>query len=153
MRNQLLGIALLAALALAGCASKDTKSEPGKPANKAAAAREADLKAPVAESSAQIPRFRIRDWSAPNDRTVIVVADDGTRYRAETMGPCLGLNFATQLAFVNRGGFEQVDRFSSVLLGDGTRCAFQTFDKLKAPAAEALDKYEKADEKKDEKPE
>jgi hypothetical protein len=77
-----------------------------------------------------------------------MVADDGTRYRAETMGPCQGLDFATRLAFVNRGGFQQIDRFSSIVLGDGTRCAFQSFDKLKAPESKALDQYEKAGEAK-----
>ena len=51
---------------------------------------------------------------------VIVVADDGTRYRAETLGPCQGLDFSNRVAFVNRGGFQQIDRFSSVELGDGT---------------------------------
>jgi hypothetical protein len=129
---------VVAAVALAACASQPS----GKQSEKAAAAS-----APIAASNAQLPRFRIRDWSAPDDHTVIVVADDGTRYRAETMGPCLGLNFANRLAFVNRGGFEQVDRYSSVVLGDGTRCAFQTFDKLQAPESKALDNYEKSGEK------
>ena len=71
---------------------------------------------------------------------------DGTRYRAETMGPCLGLDFATRLAFVNRGGFNNIDRFSSVVLADGTRCGFQSFDQLKSPDSKALDEYEKAAE-------
>jgi hypothetical protein len=122
---------------LGACASKG----PRKPSAAAQAAT-----AEVAASSVQLARFRIRDWSAPNDHTVIVVADDGTRYRAETMGPCLGLDFANRLAFVNKGGFEQVDRYSSVVLGDGTRCAFQSFDKLKPPEAKALDSYEKSKE-------
>ncbi len=125
-------------IALGACASQPS----GKQSEKAAAAS-----APIAASNAQLPRFRIKDWSAPDDHTVIVVSDDGTRYRAETMGPCLGLNFANRLAFVNRGGFEQVDRYSSVVLGDGTRCAFQSFDKLQPPEAKALDSYEKSGEK------
>ncbi len=81
-------------MALAGCASsKETKSEPNKPATPAAAARaRLDLKAPVAESSVQLPRFRIGDWSPLPRPPVVVIADDGTRYRAETMGPCIGLN-------------------------------------------------------------
>jgi len=131
-------IALTALLLLGGCASKGPK-------NPSAAAQAAT--AEVAASNAQLPRFRIRDWSAPNDHTIIVIADDGTRYRAETLGPCLGLDFANRLAFVNKGGFEQVDRYSSVVLGDGTRCTFQSFDKLKAPESKALDSYEKSKEK------
>jgi hypothetical protein len=133
----LVGLAAIAAVAvtLTACASK-TPRQP----------READaaLTAPVADADAKLPRFQIRDWSAPNDHTIIVIANDGTRYRAETFGPCLGLDFANRLAFESRGGFEQVDRFSSVLLGDGTRCQFQSFGKLKAPETKALDDYEKS---------
>lgn len=132
------GVMLTGLLALAACASSST----------AKSAKRDDLNAPIAEPSAQLQRFRIRDWSAPNDHIVVMVADDGTRYRAETMGPCQGLDFATRLAFVNRGGFQQIDRFSSIVLGDGTRCAFQSFDKLKAPESKALDQYEKAGEAK-----
>ena len=132
-------VALAAATVLGACASKG----PRKPSAAAQAAT-----AEVAASSAQLARFRIRDWSAPNDHMVIVVADDGTRYRAETMGPCQGLDFANQVQFVNRGGFQQIDRFSSIQLVDGTRCSFQSFDKLKAPATSALDQYEKAGEAK-----
>jgi len=131
-------LALGLALLVTACATKGPK--------KASAAAEAAT-AEVAQASAQLPRYRIRDWSAPNDHTVIVVADDGTRYRAEMLGPCLGLDFANRLAFVNKGGFEQVDRYSSVILGDGTRCTFQSFDKLKPPEAKALDSYEKSKEK------
>jgi hypothetical protein len=131
-------------LALASCASNAAKKS-------AQAAGEEEA---VAESNAQLPRFRIRDFSVKNDHTLIVIADDGTRYRAETLGPCIGLSFATRLAFVNRGGFEQVDRFSSVVLDDGSRCALQTFEKLKPAATQALDRYEKSQEAKpaDEKP-
>jgi hypothetical protein len=142
MKNHSLGVVVAVlgsltagVLALSACAS----SPAGKPAD--TASKPAYV---VADRNAQLPRFRIRNWSAPNDHTILVVADDGTRYRAETMGPCIGLNFATRLAFVNRGGFEQLDRYSSVLLSDGTRCTLQSFDKLKPPEAQALDSYEKS---------
>ncbi len=130
-------VTLVALLTLPACTSSSTKS-----------AKRNDINAPVAEAGAQVLRARIRDWSAPNDHTVVMVGADGTRYRAETMGPCPGLDFATRVAFVNRGGFQQIDRFSSIVLGDGTRCAFQSFDKLKAPESKALDAYEKAGEAK-----
>ena len=130
------GAMLAALLALTACQS--SSRPPGRN----------DANAPVAEPNAQLYRSRIRSWTTPNDHTVVVIADDGTRYRAETMGPCQGLDFANRLAFVNRGGFQQIDRFSSVELGDGTRCSFMSFDKLKAPASSALDQYEKAGEAK-----
>jgi hypothetical protein len=108
---------------------------------------QADLDAPAIPGDAQIQRFRVDDWSAPNDHTVIIVANDGTRFRAQTLGPCLGLNFANRVGFVTRGGFNQIDRFSSVVLDDGTRCPFQSFERLQTPESKALDAYEKADEK------
>jgi hypothetical protein len=127
-----------AALALSACAS-GTARQPG-------VQEKADTTADVAQPNAQIPRIRIRDWSVPNDHTIIVVSDDGTRYRAQTIGPCTGLNFTNRLAFVNRGGFQQIDRFSSVVLDDGTRCTFQSFDKLAPPEKKALDSYEQSKE-------
>ena len=128
---------------LSGCSTTS-----GQRTQARAERREADLTAPVAQASAQVQRYRIKDWSVPNDHTVIVVTDDGTRYRAQTLGPCQGLDFANRVGFVNRGGFNQIDRFSSVVLDDGTRCPFQTFDKLKTAEAKALDDYEKSDDPK-----
>ncbi len=126
-------------LILSGCATTA--------AQRRAAQSDADLQARVAGGSSTVQRFNLRDWSAPNDHTVILVTNDGTRYRAETLGPCMGLDFAHGVAFVSRGGFNQIDRFSSVMLNDGTRCPFQSFDKLLAPESKALDSYEKAAEK------
>lgn len=108
---------------------------------------EADLAAPVARTNGTVTRFNLKEWSAPNDHTVILVTNDGTRYRAETLGPCQGLDFAHGVAFTSRGGFNQIDRFSTLVLSDGTRCPFQSFDKLVAPESKALDSYEKAAEK------
>jgi len=138
MRTAAIGVMVVLGLALGGCASSKGAER--------RAATESWATAEVAATSAELQRYRIRNWSAPNDHTVIIEATDGTRYRAETMGPCIGLDFANRLAFVNRGGFERVDRFSSVALGDGTRCAFQSFDKLKTPETKALDSYEKSKE-------
>ena len=98
---------------------------------------------PTAQENAELPSYRIRSWSAPNDRTLIVESYDGTRYQAEMLGPCLGLGFSNRLGFVNRGGFQQVDRFSGVVLADGTRCTFQSFNKLVTPEGSALDRFEK----------
>lgn len=137
-----LTLSLALAVALAACASKN-------PRNPTAAQQMAS--APVADTDARLQRFQIRDWSAVDDETLIITATDGTRYRAQTFGPCLGLNFTNRLAFENRGGFEQIDRFSSVVLGDGTRCQFRSFGRLKAPESKALDDYEKSGEQSGEK--
>ncbi|MEJ0035044.1 MAG: DUF6491 family protein [Gammaproteobacteria bacterium] len=126
----------LVPLSLSGCATKSSSSRNAR--------EQADLNAPIATASAQVARYRVRDWSALNDHTLIVVATDGKRYRAETLGPCTGLDFSTRVGFVNRGGFNQIDRTSSVVLADGTRCPFQSFDEIRSPESKALDAYEKA---------
>jgi Family of unknown function (DUF6491) len=129
----------LTPLILTGCATKDERAA-------RAAEDRAQATAPVAKSSASVMRYRIKDWAAINDHTLIVGTQDGTKYRAETFGPCQGLAFASQVGFVTRGGFNQVDRTSSVVLGDGTRCPFQSFDQIRTAESKALDSYEKSDE-------
>jgi uncharacterized protein YceK len=127
----------LVPLVLSGCATKDSRR----------AQDQADAEAPVAKASSSIQRYRIKDWSAPSDHVIIVITNDGTRFRAETLGRCPGLDFATSVAFVNTHGFSQIDRTASVQLQDGTRCAFQSFDEIRSAESKALDSYEKAGEK------
>jgi hypothetical protein len=128
-----------AGLALAGCATN------GSP-------RYEQSNLQTAAGDSQLMSYRIRNWSAPNDHTVVFESADGTQYRAETLGPCFGLDFANRLGFANRGGFQQIDRFSSLVLPDGTRCSFQTFSRVVSPETKALDSFEKLsvkDEKQD----
>jgi len=141
MKSHSLLLGALAGLALAGCATNGT-SRSDEQANLA-----------TEPGDAEISRHRIRSWSALNDHTLIFEASDGTRYKAETLGPCFGLDFANGIGFANRGGFQQIDRFTSVVLPDGTRCSFQSFNKVVAPETKALDSFEKlsADEEKSEK--
>jgi Family of unknown function (DUF6491) len=94
-------------------------------------------------ASAQLRSDRVRGWTAPDDLTLIIEARDGTRYKADLAGPCVGLAHNTNLGFYSRGGFKEIDRFSSVVLSDGTRCPLATFNKIIPPEASALDEYEK----------
>jgi hypothetical protein len=130
MMSHSLLLGTLAGLALAGCATND-------------ASRTAETNLATVPGDAQVMQHRIRSWSAVNDHTMIFEAADGTRYKAETLGPCFGLDFANRIGFSNRGGFQQIDRFTSVVLPDGTRCSFQSFNKVVAPETQALDSFEK----------
>ena len=123
-------------LALAGCASNGTSHS-----------EHANLQ--TAPGDAELMSYRIRNWSALNDHTILLESADGTQYRAETLGPCFGLDYANRLGFSNRGGFQQIDRFSSVVLPDGTRCSFQSFNKVVSPATKALDSFERLGAKED----
>jgi hypothetical protein len=127
----------LAMLALAGCASTSPEESDGS-----------DLTPQMAADSAELQTYRIRSWSAPDDRTLIVEALDGTRYRAEMLAPCFGLDFATRIGFVNRG-LNQVDRFAGVVLPDGTRCSFRSFNEIVTPATSARDAEAEDAKKKD----
>jgi hypothetical protein len=133
-------VAATCLIPLSGCATKE--------ANSRVAEEQADRNAPVTQPSSGVQRFRIRDWSAPDDHTLIVTTSDGTKFRAETLGPCPGLAFTTRVGFVNRGNFNQIDRTSSVVLADGTKCPFVSFDEIRSAESKALDAYEKAPEAK-----
>jgi hypothetical protein len=136
MKTSFLTSAALAALALAGCASTSEESSG------------ADVTPQMAADSAELQTYRIRSWSAPNDRTLIVEALDGTRYKAELLAPCFGLDFATRIGFVNRG-LNQLDRFAGVVLPDGTRCSFRSFNEIVTPATSARDAEAEEAKKKD----
>ena len=126
-------LAAFAGLVLAGCATHGTSQR----------YEQASLQtSPV---DADLMSYRIRNWTAISDHELVIESTDGTRYRAETLGPCFGMTNAPRLGFENRGGFQQVDRFSSVVLPDGQRCAFQNFNRVVSPASQALDNFEKLD--------
>lgn len=123
-------LAPLAGLALAACASHGPS-------------RYAESNLATDSRDAELTTFRLRNWSVVNDHTLLFESTDGTCYKAETFGPCMGLEFAPRVSFTNRGGFSQIDRFTSVMLPDGTRCSFQSFGRVVEPATKALDSFEK----------
>ena len=136
MGRALAAAALVAALGMTACATP--RSDADNPAN---------LKTETA--SAELRSDRIRNWQVIDDQTLLIESTDGTRYKAETMGACNGLSFATRLGFSNRGGFKTVDRFSSIQLPDGSRCPLAAFNKVITPEKSALDSYEKAEKEKE----
>ena len=132
MRSHSLGVlGAFAALALAGCATHGTTQR----------YEQASLQTSPAD--AELLSYRIRNWNAIDDHTLMIESMDGHQYRAETLGPCFGLNTAPRVGFSNRGDFQQIDRFSSVVLPDGSRCSFQNFNRVVSPASQALDSFER----------
>lgn len=125
-------VAFALGIALTGCATQ--RADPANdPAN-----------IQTEPGSAELRSDRVRNWTVVDDQTLLIEAYDGTRYKAEMMGACNGLSFATRLGFSSRGGFKQIDRFSAVMLPDGTRCPLATFNKVKTAESSALDRYEKS---------
>ena len=86
----------------------------------------------VASALAHAERTRVRvhdikDWQAKSNQELVIETYSGNFYRAKTFNQCIGLRIAEDLAFVTRGG-NTIDAFSSIVLPDGTRCGFRTFE-------------------------
>lgn len=115
-------LATLALTAVSGCAMTRSTDDAG-------AADGADTTPMMTRADTRLQSYRIHDWSAPNERTLIVESITGERYRADLMNNCIGLRFTNSLAFVT-GGTNQLDRYSGIVLPDGTRCMFRSFTRI-----------------------
>jgi len=73
----------------------------------------------------------IRDWEADHDRGLWVQDTHRRWYYASLRGPCVGLHFATTIAFDTHpmGTF---DKFSSIIVRGG-RCTVMTLEPSAAP--------------------
>jgi Family of unknown function (DUF6491) len=116
------GLVPLILLSVAGCATTQSTAE--KPAGETTPLMSRD--------DANLQTYRIDDWSAPDNRTLIVKSVDGSQYRAQFMSECLGLRFTNSIGFETRG-LNQLDQFSGIVLPDGTRCHFQSFTRIGFP--------------------
>jgi hypothetical protein len=58
----------------------------------------------------------IRNWEAPDTRTLYVQDNHQRWYRADMFGPCLDLPYAVGIRFENRG-LDRFDKFSTVRVG------------------------------------
>ncbi|MBN1238963.1 MAG: hypothetical protein JXB36_10700 [Gammaproteobacteria bacterium] len=75
----------------------------------------------------------IRNWRADTDEAILIEGANRQWYRAEFFAPCVGLRFATTVAFVT-DSLGNLDRFSSILV-EGERCWFKTFERTNDPQA------------------
>ena len=79
---------------------------------------------PLPENQASIPflsRATVRDWEAPNDKTLYIEHMNRTWYRADLFAPCSGLPYASAIGFVNERGRSAFNRFGEIVV-DGKRC-------------------------------
>lgn len=76
----------------------------------------------------------IESWRAVDDDTLYIEGRSGQWYRAELLGPCIGLRDDVAIGFeiTPAGGF---DRFSSIFV-DGRRCPLRSLTKIDAPPGE-----------------
>ena len=93
----------------------------------------------AADPAPVVQGYRIDDWKALSSDSLIIRTNDGKRYRATLMGKCLGLRFTDTIAFVTRGE-RSVDRYAGIMLPDGSRCYFKTFEAISQPTDKPNDK-------------
>jgi|GEM_PF-618055 len=76
----------------------------------------------------------IDSWRPVDDDTLYIKGRSGQWYRAELMGPCIGLRHKVAIGFEIRpaGSF---DRFSSIIV-DGQRCPLRSLTKIESPPDE-----------------
>ena len=122
----LLAAMLATATSAAGAGPLDADAAP--PAQPAAAASSSATGTPPAA----VQGYRIEDWKALSNESLIIRTNDGKRYRATLMGRCIGLKFTDTIAFVTRGE-RTVDRYAGIMLPDGSRCYFKTFEAISQP--------------------
>jgi len=58
----------------------------------------------------------IRNWEAPDSRTLYVQDNHNRWYRADLSFPCMNLPYAVGIGFENKG-IDRFDRFSTVRVG------------------------------------
>ena len=123
MRYRLGWMLAAAAGSLGGCASNQSQAQP-----------EGKVTPQMRSGSAELRTYRIEDWTAPDDRTLIVNGANRTLYEAQFKGRCVGLRLVDTVAFVIQGTPE-IDHYSAVVLPNGTRCAFKSLTRLETPPA------------------
>ena len=121
---------LLATATSSGAAhARPLDADPAPPDRPAGSGRRAGKPSPP---RAAVQGYRIEDWKALSNDALIIRTNDGKRYRATLMGRCIGLKFTDTIAFVTRGE-RTVDRFAGIMLPDGSRCYFKTFEAISQP--------------------
>ena len=120
-------VAVLAMLAAASAGAAPLDASPAKPA----AVQPSAGSQPALNAGLQ--GHRIDEWKALSSESLVIRTNDGKRYRATLTGKCIGLKFTDTIAFVTRGE-RSVDRFAGIMLPDGSRCYFKTFEAISPPA-------------------
>jgi hypothetical protein len=91
------------------------------------------ITAQMRSGSAELRAIQVMDWTAPDDRTLLVNGVDRSVYQARFNGQCTGLRLVDTIAFIVPGP-PQVDRYVGIVLPDGKRCTFKSLERLAIPA-------------------
>jgi hypothetical protein len=79
----------------------------------------------AAEYARRVSEADFESWRPVDDETLLLFAADDTRgFRVSFEAPCRGLKDATALTFVSSGMGRGGELYDSIMLDDGTHCAF-----------------------------
>jgi hypothetical protein len=78
----------------------------------------------------------IREWQTDSISSLYLRADGKQWYRAETMGPCLGLDIANAVGFDAGRGTAGFDSYSTLIVG-GRRCPLKNLVESGPPPTKA----------------
>jgi hypothetical protein len=130
-RDRRTAFAVLAAVLAPVASATGARPLDADPAPPAQVAGPASPPATVTPGGA-VHGYRIEDWKVLSNESLVIRTNDGKRYRATLMGRCIGLKFTDTIAFVTRGE-RTVDRYAGIMLPDGSRCYFKTFEAVSQP--------------------
>lgn len=75
--------------------------------------------------ASQVAEGNFESWRPVDNETLLLFADDETQgFRVSFEIPCRGLEDATALTFMNSGMGPDGELYDSIMLDDGTHCAF-----------------------------
>ena len=126
MKKRIVGrLAWLVPAVLSACATTHPPSAP--PA-------EGTVTPQMRSGSIELRTYKLLDWIAPDDRTLIVNSVDKSLFKAEFKRQCTGMRQVDTLAFIVQTP-PQIEKYQGVVLPNGTRCAFTSITRLEtAPA-------------------
>lgn len=130
-RSRRTDLAVLAAVLATIASATGAGPLDAEPAPPAQVAGPASSPATVTPGDA-VQGYRIEDWKVLSNQSLVIRTNDGKRYRATLMARCIGLKFTDTIAFVTRGE-RTVDRYAGIMLPDGSRCYFKTFEAISQP--------------------
>src|SRR5579872_2427073 len=118
MKSRPKTLAWLAPLVLAACAGHSVKPSAGT-----------SVSPQLRSSGSELRTYQILNWVAPDDRTLLLTALNHSLFQARFRRRCPGLQLADTIAF-SVPSPPQVEKYSGIVLPDGTVCAFAALTPL-----------------------
>jgi hypothetical protein len=84
--------------------------------------------------SGELRTYKLIDWIAPDDRTLIMNSVDRALFRVQFKRQCTGMRQVDTIAFIVQMP-PQIEKYQAVVLPNGTRCVITSITRLEAAPA------------------